>query len=128
MKILQHISLYLIAISYLLISTGFGLKVHYCHGDITSISYIVSSPICACDDGLSDMTCCNTEEKFYQLQEETLPQFQSSIDLNLFPLISTLYQEGDQEIRKALDLELIEIVDIHPPPIYLIKSSFIFYG
>ena len=128
MKLFQHIAVYLVAISYLMVSTGVGLQVHYCHGDVTSISYIGASPICACDSDESEMSCCSTEENFYQFQEESLIQIQETLKLELFPSIVEIAQDDRSRYNPESKFLLQEHLDINAPPIYLVKSAFIFYG
>jgi len=128
MKILKYIGLYFVAFSYLLVSTGFGLKVHYCHDDITSISYIVLSPECACDEELSELDCCSTEEKFYQFQEESLVKIEQSLDSEITPWPKEIDQYDRKIINDESNFLYKEVIDIQAPKIYLIKSAFIHYG
>lgn len=111
---------------YLLLSIGIGIKTHYCHGELASVSYALSSPDCACADESSEMSCCSTIERFYQLDEDIrLNQKElSSININqsLFATNSFVEDEFLEIIPVSDEVELSFV------PCYILNKALILYA
>jgi hypothetical protein len=123
----KKFNLLFFAAFYLLLSFGFGIKIHYCHGNLSSISYVTSLSNCECSDESTIMPCCNDVEKLFQLDEKTRlpeifhPEFNNFIAGNC-PLIVDNIESI--EIHGSNELEVID----RGPPKYIKFSSLIFYA
>lgn len=111
---------------YLMLSIGIGIKTHYCHGELASVSYALSSPDCACADESSEMSCCSTIERFYQLDEDIrLNQNElTSVDFNLVLAVSDYILEDQipENVRFADEVELNFV------PGYILNKALILYA
>ncbi len=129
MKTLLRTSSLLLASFYLLISLGFGLKAHYCHGDLSSISYIASVNDCDCGDPSMEMKCCSNKEQFFQFDEELVLNSNKEVR---FELLSA--GESIQVINISTDqLELgddlnLEVIPDQGPPLFIKHTSLILYA
>lgn len=126
-KVLR-IKLLLLTTIYFLLSVGFGISTHYCHGNLSSVSYFTSTPDCECGDGLTEMGCCQTIEKIFQLDDESIvPQVLESQFAQLSPVVEHVISIKS----KAPDSKIIYQPIVHSgnaPPIYILISSLIFYA
>ena len=117
-----------LSVFYLSLSIGFGLRAHYCHEDISSVSYASISLECECSEDALDVSCCTTVEQYFQFDEEIILRNDKSIDLS-----AKLHEV------KNFQLDLIEqetttfqpttflVVDYGPPK-YLKHTSLILYA
>ena len=120
---------FLLASLYMALTVGVGLKVHYCHGDISSIALSASALDCECGDESAEMSCCSTQQTLLQLDQECLVKEESelisfkeftSADLSTFINLDYCSESLHQWSQEA------PIVSYRP--VYLLNSSFLFYG
>ena len=123
-----RINVLLLTTIYFLLSVGFGVRSHYCHGNLSSVSYFTSLPDCECGDGLDEIGCCQTIEKIFQLNDESIvPQVLESQFAQLSPVVEHVISLK----AEAQDSKIIYQHYAHsgnPPPIYILISSLIFYA
>lgn len=64
----------IIASAYLLLTSGFALSLHYCHGELTEVGFTEASCCCAPSHGESDSGCCTDQELILlaDLEEQAL--------------------------------------------------------
>ena len=127
MKALHKFNLIFFATFYLLLSFGFGIKIHYCHGNLSSVSYVTSLSNCECGDESNIMSCCTDVERLFQIDEKTRlpkmlhPEFISNC-VTETPLVVDKYETT--EIQFSNELGIID----RGPPKYIKFSSLIFYA
>lgn len=111
---------------YLMLSIGIGIKSHYCHGELASVSYALSSPDCACGDESSEMTCCSTIERFYQLDDDVrLNQKEfSSINFNPFLFADNYFVEVESPENVHITVE----TELRVVPRYILNKALILYA
>ena len=125
--IILRIKLFSLASLFLLTSIGFGVKLHYCHGNLSSITYITSLPVCDCAGEIRSMECCADVEQFYQLDKETIIP-------KLIQPIAFFPQHSDLQIvslKNPTERNLPSVTidpDNSGPPLYLEFHSLIFYA
>ena len=113
---------------YLVLSFGFGIRAHYCHGDLSSITYVGISHDCSCGDQEIEMSCCSNVEEFVQFDEElVLNQFKNiSIDADLpFNEYDDLTEEKD--VARNFDYQIKDF-NSESPPLYIQNVSLILYA
>jgi hypothetical protein len=121
----------IISLVYLLLSTGVVLNVHYCRGEIESVSLIVEVQKCSCHSEISDNNCCSNYQYFLQLDlDEQLVENTRSVS-EVFKYIKLLEKdEYDFEVYYTESQDYF-YPDISPPPklaIWKTNCSFLFYG
>lgn len=119
--------LFALAALYMLLSIGFGVKLHYCHGNLSSVSYVTSTPACSCEKGFREMKCCSDVQQFYQLDEETM--IREVIQNDVF-VIGNAHISEENEI--PVSTVVISGLNAEPeyafPPKYISNHSLIFYA
>lgn len=112
--------------TYFLLSVGLGITVHYCHGDLSSVSYITSSPECECENGSMDMACCSTIQQYYQLDEEGLT---TTADISLsIPIISEDFRNEFVPYAEERTRIILDQVMVESPPKYILFSKLVLYA
>lgn len=97
---------------------GVNLNVHYCHGEINSISFFTEHGTCVCDEvfaeRMSEMTCCFDKNVKYEIDDEQL--FSPFTQFNF-----KIYSSDDFNINYFFISEkvnyLIHIIRANPPPL-----------
>ena len=119
----------LLSAVYLLLTVGFGLRTHYCHGDISSITYVTASPDCECGDEESEMSCCTTVDQYFQFSEiGVISQSYKKIPA---PIDGTSIVHADfipQRSYNFIDVQSFDQEVSGSPPRYILHSSLILYS
>ena len=123
-----RISTLIFGVFYLALSLGFGIRTHYCHGDLSSIAYISSSLDCLCGDENGEMGCCSTEEIIFQLKEVSLvpelPQLSFDQVATVLPEIKYVCFIPESTSHVVSDL----LPGDSGPPRYIKHRSLLFYS
>ena len=127
MKQKYNISVLFFALFYFFLSMGFGLKAHYCHGNLASISYVIIPSECACGDMDKEMTCCFNEEQYFELDENRLL---TKVEVDqTSPEISLILSHKETMASNDFSFNnVIEKSDSGGPPIYILFTSLILYA
>ena len=126
-KKIQIFALFLSAF-YLTLSIGFGLRAHYCHEDISTISYASIAIECECGDESADMSCCSTVEEYFQFDEEIILTEEGTFVLDgLYPEVKNFQLQIVDQETKSIQSTTYLIVD-NGPPKYLKHTSLILYA
>ncbi len=126
MKQLQAI---LITGYYLLATIGVAVNVHYCHGDIASVTVYMSHGSCGCEEEMGMDACCDDATYQFQLQEEQ--QVPSSVTIQA-PFVADVPVEFVRSEKSIQSQGFIPAYqpDPSPPqvPSWLKNQTFLFYG
>lgn len=68
--LMQRFSAIAMMTYYLLATVGVAVNVHYCHGELASVNVYLSNNACECGKMMGDMTCCDDEAYFFQLEDD----------------------------------------------------------
>ena len=103
---------------------GVNLNLHYCHGEVDSISFFVEDGSCICDEAFPDradkMTCCFDENFKAELDADQITtsilKFDFKIDIDFIQSITSIFETFNSSIHFTERLN-------KPPPDFLFKSS-----
>lgn len=123
----------ILAVFYLLSVTGYGLKLHYCLGQITDVNIAWLDTSCCCDEGAAHAQkppCCDEKEFFVQLDDEhQTPTSLNGLDMPL-PLLATLDRNTllntGVKVQKAAYPE--NTVPPFTVPLFKQHCSLVYYG
>jgi len=119
------------AIFYLLLTAGFTVNIHYCLGEIESITPFVQVDNCCCGTAEMPMDCCGDEQMIFQFSpdDQLIKSEQSIFKTPLFEIIEIAsVRSVENEDHQKL---IYKICKPPPPdniPIWLKYSNFTFYG
>lgn len=128
---MNRFSSILISSIYFLLTIGITLNIHYCMGQVESVSWMPFTDICCCDTGDIPKGCCGDEWILlqYRPNEQILtsytPEFKAELlEILDFSWVKTL-ENGSQQNNISYYIK--------PPPsarvpLWLKNSTFIFYG
>ena len=119
------------AMMYFLLTAGLTINVHYCLGEIESITPFVKAYSCCCGTNEMPMDCCGDEQMIFQFSpDDQLVKSDNSIFKA--PLLETIEIASLRFIENEDHQKVIIKSCKSPPPdripIWLKNSSFIFYG
>ena len=99
---------------------GINLNLHYCHGEVDSISLFVEDGSCICDEAFPDrmdkMTCCFDKNYKYDLDTDQLFTPFSNFEFKLTEYIQNQFFELNFNFI-ALNNTIVEALNIPPPNI-----------
>ena len=128
---MKRLSAILIGSMYLLLTTGFTVNIHYCMGQVESVSFIPFADSCCCDTGNMQNGCCGNDliSLQYSPNEQLLANYTPEFKADLFEIIDFAWVES-LEISNQQDK--VSYYNKPPPsaqiPLWLKHSTFIFYG
>ena len=128
---MKRISAILFSTVYLLLNTGFIMNIHYCLGEIESVSVIPIADNCCCGDNNVDMGCCGNELLIFQFSPDDQLVNSENIVFKA-PLLEIIEIGSIRSIEhKSHERVTLKICNSPPPekiPIWLKHSNFTFYG
>lgn len=139
MKTLKRIFSTLLAISFLMATTGFSVYEHYCGDNLVDKSLYSSNTTCNPDHKEEDCSstaekdCCTDQFEYLQLDVELKnPEWNRKlIDLGYlsFAKIPTFTFRIEQAIPETLDPNFSEIPIINSSePIFILQQKLVYYG
>jgi hypothetical protein len=129
-KCMKKAAVILFTLFYILISSGFPVAIHYCHGKIESVKLTSSDTGCCCGMDKMSKNCCKTVH--YSLKANIDNQVAS-----YFQWVETLtgYTANQHSTVVAPELKSQAVAlnrdDLPPPgkpPIWLVNCSLIYYS
>jgi hypothetical protein len=128
---MKRISVISFAVLYLLLTAGLTMNVHYCLGEVESISLIPIPDKCCCDTAEIPLNCCGDEQIIFQFSPDD--QWFVSHTHDLKPLLVEIIDLPPvQLIQTDHCQQTIQSHSKSPPPdgvpIWLMHSNFTFYG
>lgn len=123
----------LFGFTYFFLVTGFSVSAHYCNGNLESIQIFQSSPNCCCigEDGKAK-DCCNSLTEIIQVEEEHINAPGVEFELQELIVIQSNTTVIPSFQFNAQTEEVLFYADLPSPPnqrpLYLIYSSYTFYG
>ena len=130
MRVFSSISL---VIFYLFVSVGIGYNMHFCGGNLSSVDLYTKTSACCCDeDAEMANNCCNDESSFFQFTPHQKLADNTNISVKEISLFADLFIEiQNKVVDDGYELKNSAYRDLSPPDperIYLLNSSFLFYG
>lgn len=121
------------SIFYLFVSVGIGYNMHYCGGNLSSVDLYTKTSACCCDeDAEMANNCCDDENSYFQFTSDQKLAERTSITVTEISMLADLCIEiNNDAVDRSRDLESTAYLALHPPDperIYLLNSSFLFYG
>ena len=122
----------IVSIVYLVLSTGVLVNLHYCQGEIESISVVTNNSLCCCATiDFDDNGCCKNEQLLVHLDndEQIITKHRKLQEVFKFiekDSFEKLLVEDD-----SIGKEYFTFEDISPPPklgIWKTNCTFLFYG
>ena len=121
-----------VALVYLLLSTGFQVSAHYCHGDLESIRVLIESNSCCCGDSEMSDNCCKNENLSFEADIDNHIGVENKFKQIAYEILSNyldFYNElvTDNEESQAS-------IPFNPPPLAIklpariLYCSLTFYG
>ena len=124
---MKRLLIFIIAITYFCISSGFLISVHYCMGKVSKATIeITSSKSCVC--GNKEMKgCCKTESKFIKLSDNHQAIYADVSIISPFHIVPNFYTISNttvvnSNIKLAFNTHSPPIVS--PQPIYILNCVF----
>jgi hypothetical protein len=107
---------------YSVASTGLLVKVHYCCGDLISVSLI--TPKSCCGKSFKIKGCCHNETKYIKVKDKQVLNNESD---DVQPILAVIESIEFQLIYIPLDLKRSNINSLiyDPPPIHIKTPIFI---
>lgn len=119
------------ALMYLLLTAGLTINVHYCLGEIESITPFVQADVCSCGTDEMPMDCCGDEQMIFQFSPDD-QLIKSDHSVFKAPLLETIKIATVRFIENEDQQKIIFKFCKSPPPdnipIWLKNSNFTFYG
>jgi hypothetical protein len=119
------------SIVYLLLTAGFTINIHYCLGEIESVSIIPVADNCCCGETGMDMGCCGNETMIFQFSPDD-QMVQSNSTVFKAPLLEIIeiasIRSIDREDHERITLKICNSPPPEEIPIWLKNSNLIFYG
>ena len=125
---INRIYLILLSAVYLLLTVGFGIRAHYCHGDLSSITYVTVSPDCDCGDEDAEMSCCTTIDQYFQFTEVGLISDKKEKISCPIAFAEVLCFECIEESQEIVKIGITSVENGSPPKKYILHSSLILYS
>lgn len=128
---MRKLTAILVSITYLVLSTGLMVNLHYCQGEIESVSIIAKNSTCCCGTMDFDDGCCHNEQLLIQLDSDQ-QIVSSSVQFSVvFKFIETENYEDQFNLKASTENEVYVFRDLSPPPkiaIWKANCAFLFYG
>ncbi len=121
----------LVSIVYLVLSTGLVVNLHYCQGEIESVSIIAKNSTCCCAAMDFDDGCCHNEQLLIQLDSDQQVVSSSVQFSEVFKFIEIEANEEQFHLKANTENEVYICRDLSPPPkiaIWKTNCTFLFYG
>lgn len=120
----------LIAFTYLMLSVGVGIAMHYCGDEVTSVG-LYDTDGCECGDESTDSGCCEDEYLFFKADYDQKPEVR--IDAKKFSSDQNPFTVNTFADSYLIKLKQGQTVHYESPPplirsLFLLNHSFIFYG
>ena len=129
---MKRISAISFSVLYLLLTAGFTMNIHYCLGEIESISIIPVANNCCCGDTSMDMGCCGNETMIFQFSPDDQLVQQSENTVFKAPLLEIIeiasIRSMDHEDHERVTLKICNSPPPKEIPIWLKNLNFTFYG
>jgi len=128
---MKRISAISFSVVYLLLTAGLTMNIHYCLGEIESVSIIPVADNCCCGENGVDMGCCGNETMIFQfspadqLVQSDNPVFKAPL-LEIIEIASI--RSIDHEDHEKVTLKICNSPPAKEIPIWLKNSNFTFYG
>jgi len=128
---MKKVSSILLSILYLLVSAGIFINMHYCGGELESVSLLSEQKVCCCDGSEMASNCCNNKHFFLQFNGDQKVTASNTLSFDQFKFIKV-------EKLVLVNFEILEVelqnlfsYDLPPPPkqaIWKTNCTFLFYG
>jgi hypothetical protein len=120
-----------LAMMYLLLTAGFTINIHYCLGEIQSVTPFVKADSCCCGTDEMPVDCCGDEQMIFQFSPDD-QLIKSDYSIFKAPLLEPIEIASVRCIENEDHQKVILKFCKSPPPdkipIWLKNSNFIFYG
>ena len=121
---------------YFTLTIGISFNVHYCKGEVKSISVFEKDTDCCCNDENAIMcsmknNCCNDEEYLFQFYSDNQLASINSFSFDQYKLILNEKLVNIEPILEDIDLITSNNSDFPPPKIehrYIQNCSLLFYA
>lgn len=127
----QFFSIALVII-YFLLSAGLQLRTHYCHGKLESVKVLVEADKCCCGDNEMKSNCCSDEILSFEADMDYHLTTESRISIDHYQIITKILVSFIDNTIEAEENKFDKRDFESPPtpkqPIWLLNSSFTFYG
>lgn len=117
---------------YLIALVGYSVNIHYCGGELESVSLDEPASVCCCGVSGGMEGCCSDEELLLKLTEDQ--HLAHDLNVNFENKALDLLCPQDllaDEVEINEDVK-VDFYDVKPPPklppIWLLNCSFTFYG
>jgi len=119
------------AMLYLLLTAGFTVNIHYCLGEIESVTPFIANENCCCESTEMPMGCCGDEQITFQFSpdEQLIKSDQSIFKVPLLEVIEIASVRSIE--NEVIQKEINKFCKSPPPkdiPIWLKHSNLTFYG
>jgi len=121
----------LISTYYLLVSTGIFINMHYCGGELESVSLLSEQKVCCCDSNQMASNCCSNKQFLLQFDIDQKITASNTLSFEQYKFIKI-------EKPELVDFEILEVelqnlfsCDLPPPPkraIWKTNCTYLFYG
>ncbi len=128
---MKKIASIIISTLYLLVSTGIFINMHYCGGELESISLLSEQKVCCCDGNEIASNCCSNKQLFLQFDAEQKTTASNTLSFEQYKFIKIEKPViiGFEELE--VELQNLFSYDLPPPPkqaIWKINCTFLFYS
>ena len=121
----------LFASFYLLLTAGFTINIHYCLGEVESITPFIQADVCCCGTDEMPMDCCGDKQMVFQFSPDD-QLIKSEHSVFKAPLLETIEIASVRSLENEGHQKVIYKFYKSPPPekvpIWLKYSNFTFYG
>lgn len=115
---------------YISLSTSAAISIHYCGGELESISINSQSEGCCCGSSEISRDCCKDESLVLKLDtDQTISSVQNILPEQII-ILSILTNQFELLNENGIDL-IVDNYFVPPPksqPIWLMNCTFTFYG
>lgn len=128
---MKRISAIVFTFLYLLLTSGFAINVHYCLGEVDSVSLIPLSKECCCGETGMDMGCCGDEQIVFQHspQDQLVTSENTVIKAPFSGILETAsIQLPEFKNNENTVLSVCNSSPYQETPLWLKYSNFTFYG
>lgn len=117
---------------YLILTLGLAINLHYCQGELESVSVIGTSSNCCCAIATHESSCCNNEKYFFQFSNDNQLTASNIILSHPYQYFETAYIIEFKGFKDTLQSFKVPYDDSGPPgptkAIWKTNCSLLFYG